>query len=246
MKKIFSIITAVMLIMSLCITANAACDATINGNNSVTVGRNIEFTVSVNGCGDATSIAVAVSFDGGFELVSGNWLKIGSISKFDTATNKGALGGLSSPDVNGNLFKLVLKAKTASANTQSVSVNVIAKNGSTEIMNVTHSKSVKIVNATGHDWSNKDGICTICGAECEHDWADGECSICGKKQYAPGDANGDGRINNKDLGLLMQYINGWDVEISDAVVDVNADGRVNNKDYGLLMQYINGWDVVLG
>ena len=61
-----------------------------------------------------------------------------------------------------------------------------------------------------------------------------------------GDANGDGRINNKDLGLLMQKLNGWSVEISDAVADVNADGRVNNKDYGLLMQYVNGWDVVLG
>lgn len=89
-------------------------------------------------------------------------------------------------------------------------------------------------------------VCTICAAECEHDWAGGECSICGKKQYAPGDANGDGRINNKDLGLLMQKLNGWSVEISDAVADINADGKVNNKDYGLLMQYVNGWDVEIG
>ena len=64
--------------------------------------------------------------------------------------------------------------------------------------------------------------------------------------FVYGDANGDGRINNKDLGLLMQKLNGWDVEISDAVVDVNADGRVNNKDYGLLMQYVNGWNVEIG
>ena len=61
-----------------------------------------------------------------------------------------------------------------------------------------------------------------------------------------GDANGDGRINNKDLGLLMQKLNGWAVEIDDAVADVNADGKVNNKDYGLLMQYVNGWEVVIG
>ena len=64
--------------------------------------------------------------------------------------------------------------------------------------------------------------------------------------YIIGDANGDGRINNKDLGLLMQKLNGWDVEISDAVADINADGKVNNKDYGLLMQYVNGWDVEIG
>ena len=64
--------------------------------------------------------------------------------------------------------------------------------------------------------------------------------------FVYGDVNGDGRINNKDLGLLMQKLNGWAVEISDAVADVNADGRVNNKDYGLLMQYVNGWDVEIG
>ena len=60
-----------------------------------------------------------------------------------------------------------------------------------------------------------------------------------------GDINGDGKTNNKDLGLLMQYLNGWDVAISDTVADVNGDGRINNKDYGLLMQFVNGWDVVL-
>ena len=137
-----------ILMLSVCITVGAAGSSTIVGNSSATVGSNIEFTVNVSGCSDATSIAVAVSYSDDFELVSGTWIKSGSITKFDTATNKGALGGLSSPDVNGNLFKLVLKAKTASANAQSVSVNVIAKNGSTEIMNVTPSKSVKIDCAT--------------------------------------------------------------------------------------------------
>ena len=116
MKRIVSFLVCIILMMSVCITASAAGSSTINGNTSVTVGSNIEFTVNVSGCSDATSIAVAVSYDGGFELVSGTWIKSGSITKFDTATNKGALGGLSSPDVNGNLFKLVLKAKTASAN----------------------------------------------------------------------------------------------------------------------------------
>lgn len=27
------------------------------------------------------------------------------------------------------------------------------------------------------------------------------------------DVNGDGRVNNKDLGLLQQYVNEWDVEL---------------------------------
>lgn len=184
--------------MSVCLTANAAGGATLSGNSSVTVGSNIEFTVNVSGCGNASSIAVAVSYGNGFELVSGSWLKSGSISKFDTSTNKGALGGLSSPDVNGNLFKVVLKAKTASASAQSVSVNVIAKNGSDEIMNVTPSKSVQINCATHSygayaqkDTSSHTRTCSACGnvETTSHTWNSGEvtkqadCKEAGEKKF---------------------------------------------------------------
>lgn len=62
-----------------------------------------------------------------------------------------------------------------------------------------------------------------------------------------GDVNASGMINNKDLGLLMQYLNDWEVDgFFVAAADVNDDDSVNNKDYGLLMQYVNGWDVTLG
>ncbi len=63
--------------------------------------------------------------------------------------------------------------------------------------------------------------------------------------YTSGDINGDNSINNKDLGLLMQYLNNWNVEISFDAADVNRDNSVNNKDYGLLMQYLNNWSVEL-
>lgn len=62
----------------------------------------------------------------------------------------------------------------------------------------------------------------------------------------PGDTNADGKINVKDLGLLQQYLNGWDVEIDMDAADVNGDGKINVKDLGLLQQYLNGWDVELG
>ncbi len=106
--------------------------------------------------------------------------------------------------------------------------------------------------------------CTLCGEEISRetfaieinpnahvydDDADPDCNACGAVRSEPvsyGDINGDGAINNKDLGLLMQYINGWVVTVDVAAADVNADGAINNKDYGLLMQYINGWQVVLG
>ncbi len=170
MKKIISLITCLVLMMTVCITASAAGSSTLNGNGSVAVGSNIELTVNVKDCADASSIAVAITFDDGFELVSGSWLKEGSIKVFDTAKNKGSLGGLASPNVNGNLFKLVLKAKTVSADGEKVNVNVIAKNGSNEILNVNASKTVKITctthkygNYTKKDANNHTRTCSECG-----------------------------------------------------------------------------------
>lgn len=61
-----------------------------------------------------------------------------------------------------------------------------------------------------------------------------------------GDPNGDGRINNRDLGLIQQYLADWEPELDLVACDVNKDGRVNNRDLGLLQQYLADWDVTLG
>lgn len=61
-----------------------------------------------------------------------------------------------------------------------------------------------------------------------------------------GDANGDGAVNNRDVALLQQYINKWDVTLDLVAADANGDGAVNNRDVALLQQYINKWDVTLG
>ncbi len=53
-----------------------------------------------------------------------------------------------------------------------------------------------------------------------------------------GDANGDQKLNNKDLGLLQQWLNYWDVAV-DQMADVNKDGKINNKDLGMLQQLLN-------
>ena len=61
-----------------------------------------------------------------------------------------------------------------------------------------------------------------------------------------GDVNGDGTVNNKDVGLLQRYINTWDdVTVNTDTADVNKDGKINNKDLGLLQRYVNGWNVEL-
>ena len=48
-----------------------------------------------------------------------------------------------------------------------------------------------------------------------------------------------------DVALLIQYLNGWNVDIDLVAANVDGNETVNLKDYALLKQYVNGWDVTL-
>lgn len=61
--------------------------------------------------------------------------------------------------------------------------------------------------------------------------------------YIPGDVNGDSNVNMKDIVLLQQYLNDWNVEIDENAANVNGDSIINMKDIVLLQQYLNDWDV---
>jgi hypothetical protein len=67
------------------------------------------------------------------------------------------------------------------------------------------------------------------------------CDVCGygKPTVTPGDANGDDKVNNRDLGLLQRHLNGWSVDINLEACDVNGDGKVNNRDLAMLQKQLN-------
>lgn len=70
-----------------------------------------------------------------------------------------------------------------------------------------------------------------------------ESSSVAEPTHTPGDINGDGNVNNKDLNRLMKHIAGDEVDVVEAALDVNGDSNVNNKDLNRLMKYLAGEDV---
>ena len=88
-------------------------------------------------------------------------------------------------------------------------------------------------------------------AEIDYDWTNAWNArvtytfVCEEPQYTPGDVNNDGDVNVRDLGLLQQYLNDYDVTLNLDAADVTGDGEVNVRDYGLLQQYLNDYDVEL-
>lgn len=73
---------------------------------------------------------------------------------------------------------------------------------------------------------------------------DGGVDITDRK---PGDPNGDGTIDLKDVVLIRRFLaGGWDLTVNEANADVNADGILDLKDVVILKRYLaGGWNVTL-
>lgn len=64
--------------------------------------------------------------------------------------------------------------------------------------------------------------------------------------FIPGDINNDKAVNMKDIVLLQQHLNSFDVNINSKAADVYFDSAINMKDIALLQKYLNDYDVTLG
>lgn len=73
------------------------------------------------------------------------------------------------------------------------------------------------------------------------DDADTDCNTCGavREVIIRGDANGDGKVNNRDLGVLQKYLNELETAIDTKAADMDGNGKVNNRDLGQLQQHLN-------
>ena len=88
---------------------------------------------------------------------------------------------------------------------------------------------------------------TVVPATGEHvydDNRDADCNVCGHVRpiVILGDVNGDGKINNRDLGIMQLYLNDSDLAgktFNEQAADLDGNGRINNRDLGKLQQLLN-------
>ena len=60
-----------------------------------------------------------------------------------------------------------------------------------------------------------------------------------------GDVNADGNVNNADLILILNYLNGEQNAISSErlkYADLNSDQKIDNKDYIILLRHLSNWE----
>lgn len=84
------------------------------------------------------------------------------------------------------------------------------------------------------DEKQHESTCLRCGRLVREDHAfreDGTC-LCGykKQKTLPGDVNGDGNVDGKDVLRLARYLSGANVTVSLDGADMNGDGKIDGRD----------------
>ncbi len=90
---------------------------------------------------------------------------------------------------------------------------------------------------------SRTGIATGTGTQVTLETVFNEDTTIYANWYIPGDVNGDGSVNNKDVICLTRYIRYHNVEVVMAATDIDGNGTVNNKDIIRLTRYIRYIDI---
>ena len=161
MKKLISILISAILLTAFSVYASAegfqvSCRASAE---SVKAGSKVMLTVSVSNAGLAKSALAQVYAGEAFDVVGGQWVNDdAAISVFNG--EDAVLAFEEETDLNGDLFKVVLKAKADTAAKQDVTVSVTLKNGTEEVAAGTVTQSLSIVDTAPGNTNSSSGAKT--------------------------------------------------------------------------------------
>ena len=74
------------------------------------------------------------------------------------------------------------------------------------------------------------------GVGFEYSFCSGPLDIVIHEKVIPGDVNGDGKVGMPDIVMLIRYLSGWSVEISERAADMNSDSNISMADLVLLIR----------
>ena len=240
MKKLLAVVlSALMLVSGFAMTVSAdiiyndteldwgayVCSVVV-GSAEGKVGDTISIPVEIKNNPGIVSIKLAVAYDA-------TQLELVDVEAGSFGSTEGEVPTLSFGPTENNPFIINWIDPVAEVNNKEVGnlavLNFKIKEGAEGTSAI--SVSCNPNDVFNNNLKNVDTICTA-----------GAATV---KTHTPGDVTDDGKINIRDLGLLQQYLNGWDVTVNLDACDVTGDGKVNIRDLGLLQQYLNGWDVKL-
>ena len=197
MKKLILIMITLAMLLSISIAATAANTPAVKvtASGGVAPGAQITFTVSVSGSGKVHSAMVVPVYDKNlFELVSGEWLVSGFLTDFSTATGDGVIAFTSATDINCQVFRFTLKAKSTAAvgasGTVSCSFAVTDVNDTRVEYTAITGATVKI--ECPHSYTKKDTSAqyqksnATCTAEAVYYYSCTNCGAKGSKTFSSG------------------------------------------------------------
>ena len=156
-------------------------------------------------------------------------------AEYDRCTKCGAESGRIVLPATGHSYTLRQTAPTCTAD---------GANTYTCLCGETYTQTVP---ASGHDFDSgiKENVTVERGIQTVR------CSRCEAVEttvlYIPGDADGSGRADLRDVAVILRALaGGWDVTADETAADVNRDGVLDLKDAALLRRYLaGGWEIEL-
>ena len=233
MKKIFALLLSILMItaiLPLGVSVVAVDDAVITLSSKTAIpNNNVTVDISIKNNPGILAMAFCVEYDADvFEYVD---YTQGYLTDY-TITNhsdKGYVSFVSAEDSNVKTNGIILSLN--------FKVKATAENGD-YVFEMKNNNPEKYGNSLHNSFANASEQFIVPSV------VNGVITVTDVERIS-GDVNNDKNIDNKDYALLMQYLNGWDVELKLDNANVNGDDTIDNKDYALLMQYLNGWDVQL-
>ncbi len=245
MKRILALALALVLVLGMGATAFAAeaGGKFVVSSAKAKPGEDVQLTISIQDNPGVASIELNVEFDtNALELTK---VEKGAVVDVQGPLPEGAFGGFFDPvdayldpqPANKDLSTLTWFKDTASAEPSNNTLNgsfavlTFKVNAGAEEGDYPVSVSFKDINV--HDINENPVAFTV------------EAGKVTVTKRLPGDVNGDGKVDGRDVVRLKKYFAGDDVVIDFSNANVTGDGVVDGRDLIRLQKYFAGADVVL-